>query len=110
MPVIRASPSALISLGRYGSRECHLAVTSRRPHHQPHKSRKTLSSAQKAARKLTRTQHRVTFNAAIERALQVVVKQAKELAEQFPTHNMQYYFQLLMQHARKKGGRRRINL
>ena len=57
MPVVRASPSALISLGRYGSRERRLAVTSRHPYRRPHKSRKTLSSAQKAARKLTRTQH-----------------------------------------------------
>ena len=110
MPIVRASPSSLISLACYGSRERRLAITSQKSHRRTYVLRKTLSSAQKAARKLQHATHRTTFNATLEDAFWVVMKQAEVLADTFPTHNMQYYFQLLMQHAQKKGGRWKINL
>ena len=110
MPIICASPSTLISLIRYGSRKCRLAITSQKPHRCPHRPRKTLSSAQKAAWKLEHASHHTTFNAALEDAFCVVIKEAETLADTFPTYNAQYYFQLLMQHARKRDGRCKINL
>jgi hypothetical protein len=48
------------------------------------------------------------LNAAIDDALRVVWHEAELLAERFPTHNVRYFCQLLLQHGKKKLNARKL--
>jgi hypothetical protein len=48
------------------------------------------------------------LNTAIDDALGVVWHEAELLAEHFPTHNIRYYCQLLLQHGKKKFKARKL--
>lgn len=74
-----------------------------------HKCR-MVTTAEKAQCELKRSTYHAGLKNALNAAFLVIMEQAKQLHDEFPGYTKKYYFQLLMQHACKKGSSHKVSL
>ena len=68
-----------------------------------------LTQEERKAKQAIRHAHKEKYLEALQAARAVVMAEAEKLAIQFPAHNKDYYYRVLMQQSNRTKGKRAIN-
>lgn len=74
------------------------------------RTQKKLTPAEKATRKDNRDQHRTDLNDALGKAVQLIWEQAEAIKNEFPQHNTEHYFKLIIQNAHTVTSTRKVSI
>ena len=69
-----------------------------------------ITAAEKAMKQQECNAHCLQYRKALARVQRVVWEQAVALATEFPNHNTQYYYRVIMQSSQRRGRQRSISL